>query len=247
MEGARHFAVALGAGAFKLPTVADLVRAIANAASHAHNATARVSTRRGSAPSSSSSSSRELPMAVLCGSRDAVDDVAAACSKLGVIRALHADQDVDERKGVLVACARSTWRAGSDDDDVEEDEEIDGEREPSDAVRCVCMVTTDACLPSAASGEASLGFPLLVNYDVPRTKAAYARRARVALGGGKGGGKSGGIIRAPGVVVTLVVADDETELLREVCGDSRVETMPVSALEEVAMNWFAYINNSGIR
>ena len=31
MEGARHFAVALGAGAFKLPTVADLVRAIANA------------------------------------------------------------------------------------------------------------------------------------------------------------------------------------------------------------------------
>ena len=247
MEGARHFAVALGAGAFKLPTVADLVRAIANAASHAHNATARVSTRRGSAPSSSSSSSRELPMAVLCGSRDAVDDVAAACSKLGGIRALHADQDVDERKGVLVACARSTWRAGSDDDDVEEDEEIDGEREPSDAVRCVCMVTTDACLPSAASGEASLGFPLLVNYDVPRTKAAYARRARVALGGGKGGGKSGGIIRAPGVVVTLVVADDETELLREVCGDSRVETMPVSALEEVAKNWFAYINNSGIR
>ena len=243
MEGARHFAVALGAGTFKIPTVADLVRAIANAASHAHHATARAS---GSAPSSSSSSS--IPMAVLCGSRDAVDDVAAACSKLGVIRALHADQDADERKGVLVACARSTWRAGSDDDDAGDgDEDIDGEREPSDAVRCVCMVTTDACLPSAASGEASLGFPLLVNYDVPRTKEAYARRARVALGGGKGGGKSGGIIRAPGVVVTLVVADDETELLKEVCGDSRVETMPVSALEEVAMNWFAYINNSGIR
>ena len=97
------------------------------------------------------------------------------------------------------------------------------------------MVTTDACLPSAASGEASLGFPLLVNYDVPKTKEAYARRARVALGGGKGGAGRGGIVRAPGVVVTLVVADDETELLREVCGDSRVETMPVSALEEVAM------------
>ena len=94
---------------------------------------------------------------------------------------------------------------------------------------------------------ASLGFPLLVNYDVPKTKEAYARRARVALGGGKGGAGRGGIVRAPGVVVTLVVADDETELLREVCGDSRVETMPVSALEEVAMNWFAYINNSGIR
>lgn len=246
MEGARHFAVALGAGAFKLPTVADLVRAIANASSHAHHATARASTRaRGSAPSSSSS--RELPMAVLCGSRDAVDEVAAACSKLGVIRALHADQDVDERKGVLVACARSTWRAGSDDDDAGDGDEEFDTREPSDAVRCVCMVTTDACLPSAASGEASLGFPLLVNYDVPRTKEAYARRARVALGGGKGGAGRGGIGRAPGVVVTLVVADDETELLREVCGDSRVETMPVSALEEVAMNWFAYINNSGTR
>ena len=160
MEGARHFAVALGAGAFKLPTVADLVRAIADAASHAHHATARAS---GSAPSSSSSSSRELPMAVLCGSRDAVDDVAAACSKLGVIRALHADQDADERKGVLVACARSTWRAGSDDDDAGDGDEEFDTREPSDAVRCVCMVTTDACLPSAASGEASLGFPLLVN------------------------------------------------------------------------------------
>ena len=246
MEGARHFAVALGAGAFKIPTVADLVRAIANASSHAHHATARASTRaRGSAPSSSSS--RELPMAVLCGSRDAVDEVAAACSKLGVIRALHADQDVDERKGVLVACARSTWRAGSDDDDAGDGDEEFDTREPSDAVRCVCMVTTDACLPSAASGEASLGFPLLVNYDVPRTKEAYARRARVALGGGKGGAGRGGIGRAPGVVVTLVVADDETELLREVCGDSRVETMPVSALEEVAMNWFAYINNSGTR
>ena len=244
MEGARHFAVALGAGAFKIPTVADLVRAIADAASHAHHATARASTRRGSAPSSSSSS---IPMAVLCGSRDAVDEVAAACSKLGVIRALHADQDGDERKGVLVACARSTWRAGSDDDDEEDGEEEFDTREPSDAVRCVCMVTTDACLPSAASGEASLGFPLLVNYDVPRTKEAYARRARVALGGGKGGAGRGGIIRSPGVVVTLVVAYDETELLREVCGDSRVETMPVSALEEVAMNWFAYINNSGTR
>ena len=209
MEGARHFAVALGAGAFKLPTVADLVRAIADAASHAHHATARAS---GSAPSSSSSSSRELPMAVLCGSRDAVDDVAAACSKLGVIRALHADQDADERKGVLVACARSTWRAGSDDDDAGDGDEEFDTREPSDAVRCVCMVTTDACLPSAASGEASLGFPLLVNYDVPRTKEAYARRARVALGGGKGGAGRGGIGRAPGVVVTLVVADDETEL-----------------------------------
>ena len=96
MEGARHFAVALGAGAFKIPTVADLVRAIANAASHAHHATARASTRRGSAPSSSSC---DLPMAVLCGSRDAVDDVAAACSKLGVIRALHADQDVGRAQG----------------------------------------------------------------------------------------------------------------------------------------------------
>ena len=207
MEGARHFAVALGAGAFKLPTVADLVRAIADAASHAHHATARAS---GSAPSSSSSC--DLPMAVLCGSRDAVDDVAAACSKLGVIRALHADQDVDERKGVLVACARSTWRAGSDDDDAGDgDEDIDGEREPSDAVRCVCMVTTDACLPSAASGEASLGFPLLVNYDVPKTKEAYARRARVALGGGKGGAGRGGIVRAPGVVVTLVAVEMWTD------------------------------------
>ena len=82
-------------------------------------------------------------------------------------------------------------------------------------------------------GEASLGFPLLVNYDVPRTREAYARRARVALGGGgRGGGE--------GVVVTLIVADDET--LSEVCGDREVEMMPVDVLEEVARGWFRRAN-----
>ena len=54
------------------------------------------------------------------------------------------------------------------------------------------LVMTDACMPSAAVGEAPMGVPLLVNYDLPRTKEAYARRVRLALGGGGGGGVGGG-------------------------------------------------------
>ena len=156
--------------------------------------------------------------------------MAVACAEFGVIRTLHADQDADERRGVLAACARSARRGAFDDDDDDGPVDDDDGVRDGDA-RCVCVVTTDACLPSAANGEASLGFPLLVNYDVPMTKEAYARRARVALGGGGRGG--GG-----GVVVTLIVADDETSSLREVCGDREVETMPVDVLEEVARGWF---------
>ena len=229
MEGARHYAVALGAGAFKPRTVGDLVRAIAVAAPRA----ARASTAGGRDSSTGTSTRRDVPVAIACAARDGVDEVAVACAEFGVIRTLHADQDADERRGVLAACARSARRGAFDDDDddgpVDDDDDV-----RDDGARCVCVVTTDACLPSAANGEASLGFPLLVNYDVPRTREAYARRARVALGGGgRGGGE--------GVVVTLIVADD-TSMLWEVSGDREVETMPVDVLEEVARGWFRRAN-----
>ena len=229
MERARHYAVALGAGAFKPRTVGDLVRAIAVAAPRA----ARASTAGGRDSSTGTSTRRDVPVAIACAARDGVDEVAVACAEFGVIRTLHADQDADERRGVLAACARSARRGAFDDDDddgpVDDDDDV-----RDDGARCVCVVTTDACLPSAANGEASLGFPLLVNYDVPRTREAYARRARVALGGGgRGGGE--------GVVVTLIVADD-TSMLWEVSGDREVETMPVDVLEEVARGWFRRAN-----
>ena len=228
MEGARHYAVALGAGAFKPRTVGDLVRAIAVAAPRA----ARASTAGGRDSSTGTSTRRDVPVAIACAARDGVDEVAVACAEFGVIRTLHADQDADERRGVLAACARSARRGAFDDDDDDGPVDDDDGVRDGDA-RCVCVVTTDACLPSAANGEASLGFPLLVNYDVPRTREAYARRARVALGGGgRGGGE--------GVVVTLIVADDET--LSEVCGDREVEMMPVDVLEEVARGWFRRAN-----
>ena len=234
MEGARHYAVALGAGAFKPRTVGDLVRAIAVAAPRA----ARASARGGRESSTGTSTRRDIPVAIACAARDGVDEVAVACAEFGVIRTLHADQDADERRGVLAACARSARRGACDDSRDDEgpvDDDDDDDTAGDGDARCVCVVTTDACLPSAANGEASLGFPLLVNYDVPRTKEAYARRARVALGGGGRGG--GG-----GVVVTLIVADDETSSLREVCGDREVETMPVDVLEEVAQGWFRRAN-----
>ena len=230
MEGARHYAVALGAGAFKPRTVGDLVRAIAVAAPRA----ARASTAGGRDSSTGTSTRRDVPVAIACAARDGVDEVAVACAEFGVIRTLHADQDADERRGVLAACARSARRGAFDDDDddgpVDDDDDV-----RDDDARCVCVVTTDACLPSAANGEASLGFPLLVNYDVPRTREAYARRARVALGGGgRGGGE--------GVVVTLIVADDETSSMQEVCGDREVLPLPVDVLEEVARGWFRRAN-----
>ena len=229
MEGARHYAVALGAGAFKPRTVGDLVRAIAVAAPRA----ARASTAGGRDSSTGTSTRRDVPVAIACAARDGVDEVAVACAEFGVIRTLHADQDADERRGVLAACARSARRGAFDDDDDDGPVDDDDGVRDGDA-RCVCVVTTDACLPSAANGEASLGFPLLVNYDVPRTREAYARRARVALGGGgRGGGE--------GVVVTLIVADD-TSMLWEVSGDREVETMPVDVLEEVARGWFRRAN-----
>ena len=228
MERARHYAVALGAGAFKPRTVGDLVRAIAVAAPRA----ARASTAGGRDSSTGTSTRRDVPVAIACAARDGVDEVAVACAEFGVIRTLHADQDADERRGVLAACARSARRGAFDDDD--DDGPVDDDDVRDDGARCVCVVTTDACLPSAANGEASLGFPLLVNYDVPRTREAYARRARVALGGGgRGGGE--------GVVVTLIVADDETSMLREVCGD-RADPFPVDVLEEVARGWFRRAN-----
>lgn len=229
MEGARHYAVALGAGAFKPRTVGDLVRAIAVAAPRA----ARASTAGGRDSSTGTSTRRDVPVAIACAARDGVDEVAVACAEFGVIRTLHADQDADERRGVLAACARSARRGAFDDDDDDGPVDDDDDVREGDA-RCVCVVTTDACLPSAANGEASLGFPLLVNYDVPRTREAYARRARVALGGGgRGGGE--------GVVVTLIVADDETSSLLEVASEE-VETMPVDVLEEVARGWFRRAN-----
>ncbi len=229
MEGARHYAVALGAGAFKPRTVGDLVRAIAVAAPRA----ARASTAGGRDSSTGTSTRRDVPVAIACAARDGVDEVAVACAEFGVIRTLHADQDADERRGVLAACARSARRGAFDDDDDDGPVDDDDGVRDGDA-RCVCVVTTDACLPSAANGEASLGFPLLVNYDVPRTREAYARRARVALGGGgRGGGE--------GVVVTLIVADD-TSMLWEVSGDREVEMMPVDVLEEVARGWFRRAN-----
>ena len=117
MEGARHYAVALGAGAFKPRTVGDLVRAIAVAAPRA----ARASTAGGGRDSSAGTSTRrDVPVAIACAARDGVDEVAVACAEFGVIRTLHADQDADERRGVLAACARSARRGAFDDDDDDE-------------------------------------------------------------------------------------------------------------------------------
>ena len=94
---------------------------------------------------------------------------------------LHADQDADERRGALAACARSARQGAFDDDD--DDGPVDDDDDVRETAPDAFASSPPTCLPSAANGEASLGFPLLVNYDVPRTREAYARRARVALGG----------------------------------------------------------------
>jgi hypothetical protein len=43
------------------------------------------------------------------------------------------------------------------------------------------LMTTDACLPSAALGEAPLGARVLIHYDLPAKKEAYMRRMAACL------------------------------------------------------------------
>ena len=114
MEGARHYAVALGAGAFKPRTVGDLVRAIAVAAPRA----ARASTAGGNRDSSTAGTSTRLdvPVAIACAARDGVDEVAVACAEFGVIRTLHADR-TRSSAGVCWRRALVPARRGAFDDD----------------------------------------------------------------------------------------------------------------------------------
>ncbi|KAG0595623.1 hypothetical protein M758_UG182700 [Ceratodon purpureus] len=80
------------------------------------------------------------------------------------------------------------------------------------------LVTTDACLPSAALGEPSLGARVLIHFDLPTKKEAYLMRLAACLGSAPpvvGHTAIFGGIAGNGIVISVVVGG-EVGLLRSI-------------------------------
>ena len=98
------------------------------------------------------------------------------------------------------------------------------------------LVATDACLPSAAVGEAPLALPVLVNFGLPRDREAYARRVKTALGGG--GGTAGvGNTAGARVVVNIVLASDVENLRAMETDEREIAEMPIDLLHLARERW----------
>jgi translation initiation factor 4A len=113
-----------------------------------------------------------LPVAVCCSSRDSLDAVwsTVSASQEFSLSVLHSDQAQSERVAALDNFRQvvADWTHGS----------CEGNALPSGS-NCVddrqqrqsgLLMTTDACLPSAALGEAPLGARVLIHYDLPAKK-----------------------------------------------------------------------------
>ncbi|KAH8931779.1 hypothetical protein BDL97_19G038900 [Sphagnum fallax] len=124
-----------------------------------------------------------LPVAVCCSSRDSLDAVwsTVSASQEFSLSVLHSDQAQSERIAALDNFRQvvADWTHGS----------CEGNALPSGS-NCVddrqqqqsgLLMTTDACLPSAALGEAPLGARVLIHYDLPAKKEAYMRRMAACL------------------------------------------------------------------
>jgi hypothetical protein len=116
-----------------------------------------------------------LPVAVCCSSRDSLDAVwsTVSASQEFSLSVLHSDQAQSERIAALDNFRQvvADWTHGS----------CEGNVLPSGS-NCVddrqqrqsgLLMTTDACLPSAALGEAPLGARVLIHYDLPAKKVNY--------------------------------------------------------------------------
>jgi translation initiation factor 4A len=116
-----------------------------------------------------------LPVAVCCSSRDSLDAVwsTVSASQEFSLCVLHSDQAQSERIAALDNFRQvvADWTHGS----------CEGNALPSGS-NCVddrqqqqsgLLMTTDACLPSAALGEAPLGARVLIHYDLPAKKVNY--------------------------------------------------------------------------
>ncbi|XP_044366593.1 uncharacterized protein [Triticum aestivum] len=139
----RHFYLAVDRLQFKMRTLLELLGV--------------VSDRHGS-----------VPIAICVSSRDELDAVCAAVANLPFVSLspLYSDQDEAERASVLEKSRRAAIQRNQI-----EDTSIGESPKPERVVlKLNITVVTDACLPSAAMGEAPLMSRVLINYELPTKK-----------------------------------------------------------------------------
>ena len=236
MADATHFACFAAVRGEKLRCLADIVSQTSRSASGA------------SAGLSADGRRRLLPIVVVANTRDAVDAatsaVLAVAPRARVVR-LHSDQSADERAATMEGF-RAASRLGLD---LSLKNNAEGHPSPKlaslpklpNAERVndpagrglVVLLTTDACLPSIATGEAPLHGAALIQLETPNVADAasdgagtFRRRVRAALGA------------ANGTDVSIVAADERRNFEAHSLGFETVEA-PLDLHDIVVARWRA--------
>ena len=237
MADATHFTCFAAVRGEKLRCLADIVSQTSRSASGA------------SAGMSADGRTRLLPIVVVANTRDAVDAatsaVLAVAPRACVVR-LHSDQSADERAATMEGF-RAASRLGLDlslkknappghpSPKLPKLPKLpNAERVNDPAGRgLVVLLTTDACLPSIATGEAPLHGAALIQLETPFNVAnaasdggAFRRRARAALGA------------ARGTDVSVVAADERRNFEAHSGGIETVEA-PFDLHDIVVARWRA--------
>ena len=236
MADATHFTCFAAVRGEKLRCLADIVSQTSRSASGA------------SAGMSADGRTRLLPIVVVANTRDAVD--AATSAVLAVaprarVARLHSDQSADERAATMEGF-RAASRLGLD---LSLENNAEGHPSPKlaslpklpNAERVndpagrglVVLLTTDACLPSIATGEAPLHGAALIQLETPNVANAasdgagkFRRRVRAALGA------------ANGTDVSIVAADERRNFEAHSLGFETVEA-PLDLHDIVVARWRA--------
>lgn len=236
MADATHFTCFAAVRGEKLRCLADIVSQTSRSASGA------------SAGMSADGRTRLLPIVVVANTRDAVD--AATSAVLAVaprarVARLHSDQSADERAATMEGF-RAASRLGLD---LSLKNNAEGHPSPKlaslpklpNAERVndpagrglVVLLTTDACLPSIATGEAPLHGAALIQLETPNVANAasdgagkFRRRVRAALGA------------ANGTDVSIVAADERRNFEAHSGGIETVEA-PFDLHDIVVARWRA--------
>ena len=233
MADATHFTCFAAVRGEKLRCLADIVSQTSRSASGA------------SAGMSADGRMRLLPIVVVANTRDAVD--AATSAVLAVaprarVARLHSDQSADERAATMEGF-RAASRLGLD---LSLKQNAEGHPSPklpklpnaervndSAGAGLVVLLTTDACLPSIATGEAPLHGSALIQLETPNVANAasdgagtFRRRVRAALGA------------ANGTDVSIVAADERRNFEAHSVGIETVEA-PFDLHDIVVARWRA--------
>ena len=235
MADATHFACFAAVRGEKLRCLANIVSQTSRSASGA------------SAGLSADGRRRLLPIVVVANTRDAVD--AATSAVLAVaprarVARLHSDQSADERAATMEGF-RAASRLGLDLSLKNNAEGLpklpklpklpDAERANDPAGRgLVVLLTTDACLPSIATGEAPLHGSALIQLETPNVANAasdgagtFRRRVRAALGA------------ANGTDVSIVAADERRNFEAQVSLGFETVEAPLDLHDIVVARWRA--------